>query len=418
MKLLINRIAEAKMKTKLFLLILLFVIPFGCKEERKIEIIPTNEVYFPLNELNEYPTILEQSLTKEAVIAWTDTLKQIYQSLREEEKKKFVVDYRFLVNENGSVDKIQIINSNYPKIDNLLLKLAGELQFTAAIKNGEKVKFIFPWGRYDSKFFNPQNVNLPELGLGQDIYFVRVEEMPEPIGGMYSIQSKIKYPEDAKRNGVEGKVFIQAFIDEMGNVVETKVIKGAGYGLDEAALTAVKETKFFPGKQKGKPVKVQVSIPIVFKLESNITIQEILDKLKWNNNEGNIIRIANSNFSLTGRPVVKESNNRSRVIQFSDGSLYGIKTYRWIFTFENDSLSLISIEFKSTSSSDKSKTYSALKNEIEKISLTKIQAQPNEWILSFDNKTLAGLKLFPGGRTADITILLSSNKLINEHSLK
>lgn len=255
------------MKTKLFLLILLFVIPFGCKEEKKIEIIPTNEVYFPLNELNEYPAILDQSKTKEAIIAWTDTLKQIYQSLPEEEKKTFVVDYRFLVNENGSVDKIQIINSNYPKIDNLLSKLAEDLQFTPAIKNGEKVKFIFPWGRYDSKFFNPQNVNLPELGPGQDIYFVKVEKMPEPIGGLYAIQSKIKYPDEAKRNGVEGKVFIQAFIDETGNVVEAKVIKGVGHGLDEAALDAVKQTKFSPGKQKGKPVKVQVSIPIAFKLQ-------------------------------------------------------------------------------------------------------------------------------------------------------
>ena len=46
-----------------------------------------------------------------------------------------------------------------------------------------------------------------------------------------------------------------------------KVIKGVGGGLDEAALDAIKQTKFTPGKQKGKPVKVQVSIPIVFKLQ-------------------------------------------------------------------------------------------------------------------------------------------------------
>lgn len=255
------------MKTKLFLLILLFVIPFGCKEEKKIEIIPTNEVYFPLNELNEYPTILDQSKTKEAIIAWTDTLKQVYQFLPEEEKKTFVVDYRFLVNEDGSVDKIQIINSNYPKIDNLLSKLAEDLQFTSAIKNGEKVKFIFPWGRFDFKYFNPQNVNLPELGSGQDVYFVKVEEMPEPIDGIKSIQEKIIYPEIAKRAGIEGKVFVMAFINETGHVDDVKIIKGIGAGCDEAALNAVKETKFTPGKQKGKPVKTQVSIPIVFKLQ-------------------------------------------------------------------------------------------------------------------------------------------------------
>jgi protein TonB len=91
--------------------------------------------------------------------------------------------------------------------------------------------------------------------------------MPEVIGGLYSIQSKIKYPEIAKRAGIEGKVYVQAFIDEDGNVANAKIIKGIGGGCDETALDAVKQTKFKPGRQRGTPVKVQVSIPIVFKLQ-------------------------------------------------------------------------------------------------------------------------------------------------------
>lgn len=98
-------------------------------------------------------------------------------------------------------------------------------------------------------------------------YFVAVEEMPEPIGGIQAIQSKIKYPEIAKRAGVEGKVYVLAFVDESGNVTDAKIIKGLGAGCDEEALNAVKQTKFKPGKQRGKPVRVQVSIPIVFKLQ-------------------------------------------------------------------------------------------------------------------------------------------------------
>jgi len=98
-------------------------------------------------------------------------------------------------------------------------------------------------------------------------YFVAVEEMPEPIGGIQSIQSKIKYPEIAKRAGVEGKVYVLAFVDETGTVTDAKIIKGLGAGCDEEALNAVKLTKFKPGKQRGKPVKVQVSIPILFKLQ-------------------------------------------------------------------------------------------------------------------------------------------------------
>lgn len=98
-------------------------------------------------------------------------------------------------------------------------------------------------------------------------YFVAVEEMPEPIGGIGAIQSKIVYPEIAKRAGVEGKVYVLAFVNEQGEVTKAEIIKGLGAGLDEAALSAVKQTKFKPGKQRGKPVKVQVSIPIVFKLQ-------------------------------------------------------------------------------------------------------------------------------------------------------
>lgn len=97
-------------------------------------------------------------------------------------------------------------------------------------------------------------------------YFEVVEELPEPIGGIEAIQKKIIYPEIAKRAGVEGRVYILAYVDENGNVTKTEVLKGIGAGCDEAAEKAVRETKFKPGKQRGKPVRVKVALPIVFKL--------------------------------------------------------------------------------------------------------------------------------------------------------
>ena len=99
------------------------------------------------------------------------------------------------------------------------------------------------------------------------VFFVAVEDQPEPIGGIEAIQSKIVYPEIAKRAGVQGRVFIKAFVDETGVVKKAEVIKGIGAGCDEAAVQAVMQTAFKPGKQRGKAVKVQVSIPIVFKLQ-------------------------------------------------------------------------------------------------------------------------------------------------------
>jgi protein TonB len=114
-------------------------------------------------------------------------------------------------------------------------------------------------------------VELPNLLSGmfgsKDKYLIAADEMPEIVGGFFSIQKNIKYPELAKRAGIEGKVYVLAYIDETGNVTNARIIKGIGAGCDEAALEAVKAVKFTPGKQQGKPVKVQVSIPIVFKLQ-------------------------------------------------------------------------------------------------------------------------------------------------------
>ena len=97
--------------------------------------------------------------------------------------------------------------------------------------------------------------------------FVVVEQMPELIGGLGEIQKKIKYPEIARKAGVEGRVIIQFIVDESGNVSEPAVVRGIGAGCDEEALRVVREAKFKPGKQRGKSVKVKMSLPITFKLK-------------------------------------------------------------------------------------------------------------------------------------------------------
>ena len=96
--------------------------------------------------------------------------------------------------------------------------------------------------------------------------FLSVEEMPSLIGGLASIQKLITYPEIAKKAGVEGRVYIQFVVDEHGNVVDPVVLRGIGAGCDEEALRAVKQARFTPGKQRGKPVPVKMSLPVTFSL--------------------------------------------------------------------------------------------------------------------------------------------------------
>jgi protein TonB len=97
-------------------------------------------------------------------------------------------------------------------------------------------------------------------------FFVIVEQEPELIGGIEGLQKKVKYPDMAIRSNVSGRVYLQFIVNENGDVVDPFVVKGIGAGCDEAALAAIKTAKFKPGKQRGKPVKVQYQIYITFRL--------------------------------------------------------------------------------------------------------------------------------------------------------
>lgn len=98
--------------------------------------------------------------------------------------------------------------------------------------------------------------------------FVAYDEAPSPIGGFVAIQRALKYPEIARKAGIEGRVIIQVQVSEQGDVVNTRVIKSLGHsGCDEAAIKAIKKIKWNPALQRDKPVKVWVAIPVIFKLK-------------------------------------------------------------------------------------------------------------------------------------------------------
>jgi TonB family protein len=98
-------------------------------------------------------------------------------------------------------------------------------------------------------------------------YLIAVEMQPEPIGGFEAIDRKVIYPQSARNNSIQGKVFLQVYINENGEVVFAEVLKGLGYGCDDAAIRAVKLVRFKAGKQNGRYVKVQMSIPVNIKLK-------------------------------------------------------------------------------------------------------------------------------------------------------
>ncbi|MDX1418429.1 MAG: energy transducer TonB [Rubricoccaceae bacterium] len=105
----------------------------------------------------------------------------------------------------------------------------------------------------------PEPVRAPEPEV-----FVVVEQMPELIGGLAAIQPV--YPEMERLAGIEGRVFVEFVVNEDGTVSDVVVLRGVSAGLDDAAVAAVREARFTPGHQRGRPVRVKMSIPITFRI--------------------------------------------------------------------------------------------------------------------------------------------------------
>lgn len=143
-----------------------------------------------------------------------------------------------------------------PQPEPLLANLDEEL---------EEIEFEDTEPDFDAFIGPPPPINTDDEVEPQ--IFVWSEIMPEPLGGIAAILEKVYYTEIAKRAEIEGKVVIEAVVDKQGNIIDAFVKKGIGGGLDEVALDAVKNTKFHPGKQRGKPVNVRISIPIKFVLK-------------------------------------------------------------------------------------------------------------------------------------------------------
>jgi protein TonB len=90
----------------------------------------------------------------------------------------------------------------------------------------------------------------------------------EPKYDEADLMRRLKYPEIARRNGIEGRVIVRALIGKDGRVEKTLIDEGSNKALEEAAISAVKETVFTPALQNKAPVKVWTQIPVNFSLDT------------------------------------------------------------------------------------------------------------------------------------------------------
>ncbi|MBR1557270.1 MAG: energy transducer TonB [Prevotella sp.] len=102
--------------------------------------------------------------------------------------------------------------------------------------------------------------------------FEVVEQMPEYPGGVMAmmefLRDNVKYPADAEKQKVQGRVLVSFVVETDGSISDVKVMKAVFPSLDAEAIRVVKAMpNWTPGKQKGKVVRVHYSLPIVYRLK-------------------------------------------------------------------------------------------------------------------------------------------------------
>ena len=108
----------------------------------------------------------------------------------------------------------------------------------------------------------------------EEVFYI-VEDMPTFNGGEPAtefrkyIAQNLRYPEIAAENGISGRVIVQFAVNKVGTVVDAVVVRSVDPALDKEAIRVVMSSpKWVPGKQRGKPVKVRMVLPITFQLKN------------------------------------------------------------------------------------------------------------------------------------------------------
>ena len=152
----------------------------------------------------------------------------------------------------------------------ILIKLAILLALSGGVAAEQKDSFT-PESRATSQSANPDTRNAPcqpqaptatvpfdtckYLPIGPGIRPPRATSIADP-----------KYSDAARKAKINGSVIVAVAINEEGGVDDVKIVRPLGYGLDQNAMAAAKQSKFTPGTKDGKPVAVQLNMEMTFKL--------------------------------------------------------------------------------------------------------------------------------------------------------
>jgi TonB family protein len=202
-------------------------------------------------------------------------LRPVYPKLAKLSGIEGTVYLKLLINEKGNVEKAKVEQGVKDMLDNSALDAAKKALFSPAMLNNKAVKVwvILPVAfklevekkekgrllRKDELEPIPWNEKEEDPAIDE---FVPVEIMPEIVNQVNPV-----YPEEAKKNGIEGRVWVKVLVGKEGDAKKVVVAKSDNEIFNQSAIEAAMKYKFTPAMQGGKPVAVWVVMPFKFELD-------------------------------------------------------------------------------------------------------------------------------------------------------
>lgn len=262
-------------------LVLMGVILFGCKEKRKIEVVPDlDAIYYSQGQV-DVPVNISPAADKQQKNDILNSIKPIIIS-----KPKTPITYSLkigiYINKKGTIDKIKDLgskiyfNDSLEKINreetiNKLMDAIAESmtnwKFTPAMEKGKPVKsrseldFNYTANPDGSNFNNLEDFNVSEPGMND---FVAIDKMP-----MVKTTATPKYPEQAKRSGIEGTAYVKLLVNKDGIPARAVVIKSDNEVFNQPSIDAAMKFTFTPAIKDNNPIAVWVVIPFKYKLSDS-----------------------------------------------------------------------------------------------------------------------------------------------------
>ena len=247
------------MKTKIILLLLIFTFG-GLFAQQKAKLQKVDESGFV--EVDKVPELLSP-------------LKPEYPKLAKLAGIEGTVYLKLLIDEKGNVEKIKVEQGVKDIIDEAALNAARKAKFSPAMLNNKPVKVwvILPVAfkldvdkktegkllKYDELGPPPSNVKVDDPDINA---FIQTEKFPEMIEAVTPV-----YPEEAKKNKINGKVYVKVLLDNEGNPKKAIVIKSDNEIFNQSAVDAAMKSKFTPAINNGEPIAVWIVLPYKFSLD-------------------------------------------------------------------------------------------------------------------------------------------------------